>query len=335
MDPSSAASSADPYPYYAELVAHRPFYREGSLWIASSAAAVTAVLESELCRVRPPTEPVPAALAGTPMGEMFRQMARMTDGPAHRAMKLLLVEGLGAASAAPAAAVCALELASLPLRDFVFQLAPHTIARLLGVELSEPARLAHDLARCIALSVSPEQVERGSAAYVSLRAALLAARGGLMDSLLRLAPDPEPMLANAAALFFQIYDATAGLIGNTLLAPNPSVLETLRWNPPIHNTRRFVARDGILCGQPVKEGDAILVSLAAANRDPAANPNPDRFDALRENPRTFSFGAGIHACPGRNLAVEIATAGVRQRVQDPLPGFTYLPAANARVPLFK
>jgi cytochrome P450 len=293
------------------------------------------VLESELCRVRPPSEPVPAVLLGTPMGEMFRQMARMTDGPAHRAMKPLLVEGLGAASASRAAADCAAELAGAPLRDFVFELAPLTISRLLGVELPEPAVLARDLARCISPGVSPEQVERGSAAYLSLRAALLAARGGLMASLLRLAPDPEPMLANAAALFFQIYDATAGLIGNTLLAPGPSVLETLRWDPPIHNTRRFVARDGVIFGQPVKEGDAILVSLAAANRDPAANPDPDRFDAQRENPRTFSFGAGVHACPGRTLALEIASAGVRQRAAEPLPGFTYLPAANARVPLFK
>jgi cytochrome P450 len=335
MDALSAASSPDPYPYYAELVAQRPFFRDGALWIASSAAAVTAVLESESCRVRPAAEPVARALLGTPMGELFRQMARMTDGPAHRAMKPLLLEGLGAASAARAAEECTAELAGVPLRDFVFQLAPATIARLLGLDLPEPWLPAREIARCIAPTVSPEQVERGSAAFLRLREKLAAARGGLMESLLRLTPDPEPMLANAAALFFQIYDATAGLIGNTLLAPEPSVLETLRWDPPIHNTRRFVVRDGVVCGQAVKEGDAILVSLAAANRDPAANPEPDRFDPLRENPRTFSFGAGIHACPGRTLAIEIATAGVRQRFDAPLPGFTYLPAANARVPIFK
>jgi cytochrome P450 len=316
------------------LVAHRPFYREGDLWMASSAAAVTAVLESDLCRVRPPAEPVPRMLLGTPMGEMFRQMARMNDGPLHRALKPILVQGLGAANAAQAAAECAAELAGIPLGDFVFQLAPAALARLLGIERPAP-ELAKDLARCIAPGVTPEQVQRGSAAYLRIRESLAAARGGLMAELLRLAPDPEPIMANAAALFFQIYEATAGLIGNTLLAPQPDVLETLRWDPPVHNTRRFVARDGILFGQSIEAGDSILVSLAAANRDPAANPHPDRFDAQREKPRVFSFGAGMHACPGRKLAVEIATAGVRQLAKVKLPAFTYLPAANVRVPIFK
>jgi cytochrome P450 len=334
MDPLSAAGSADPYPYYADLVAHRPFYKEGELWIASSAAAVTAVLESDLCRVRPPSEPVPRALLSTPVGEMFRQMARMNDGPLHGALKPILVQGLGATNAAPAAAECAAQLAGMPLGDFVFQLAPATLARLLGIDRPAP-ELARDLARCIGPGATPEQVQRGSAAYLQIRKSLAAARGGLMAELSRLAPDPEPILANAAALFFQIYDATAGLIGNTLLAPQPDVLETLRWDPPVHNTRRFVAHDGALCGQSVRAGDAILVSLAAANRDPAANPHPGRFEVQRENPRVFSFGAGMHACPARKLAVEIASAGVRQLAKVKLPAFTYLPAANVRIPIFK
>src|SRR5579859_2133089 len=100
MDPLAAASSPDPYPDYAERVSRRPFAKEGGLWVASSAAAVTAVLESELCRVRPAAEPVPRALLGTPLEEMFRRMARMNDGPAHQAVKPLLLQGLGAASAA-------------------------------------------------------------------------------------------------------------------------------------------------------------------------------------------------------------------------------------------
>ena len=55
-DPVAAVTHPDPYPYYAELVAQRPLYRDESLglWVASSAQAVTAVLTSDICRVRPP-----------------------------------------------------------------------------------------------------------------------------------------------------------------------------------------------------------------------------------------------------------------------------------------
>ena len=89
MDPIAAATASNPFPYYSTL---EPFYKEGAFWVASSAAAVTEVFESGLCRVRPASEPIPKALLGTPVGEMFRQMARTTDGAAHRALKPVLLE---------------------------------------------------------------------------------------------------------------------------------------------------------------------------------------------------------------------------------------------------
>src|ERR1700730_9947136 len=88
-DPIAAVTHRDPYPYYARLVAERPLYFDPDLglWVASSAEAVAAVLASERCRVRPPAEPVPAAIAGTPAGEVFRRLVRMTDGEAHGPLK--------------------------------------------------------------------------------------------------------------------------------------------------------------------------------------------------------------------------------------------------------
>src|SRR6267378_1788425 len=88
-DPLAAVTHPDPYPYYTSLVAERPFYRDEALglWVASSAAAVTAALTSDLCRVHPPTEPVPRALLGSPAGDIFGHLVRMTDGPAHAALK--------------------------------------------------------------------------------------------------------------------------------------------------------------------------------------------------------------------------------------------------------
>jgi len=42
-DPIAAVTHPDPYPYYANLVAERPLYRDESLglWVAAGAAAVT------------------------------------------------------------------------------------------------------------------------------------------------------------------------------------------------------------------------------------------------------------------------------------------------------
>ena len=50
-DPIAAVTHADPYPYYADLVAKTPVYRDEALgiWVASSADAVTGVLTSESC----------------------------------------------------------------------------------------------------------------------------------------------------------------------------------------------------------------------------------------------------------------------------------------------
>src|SRR5439155_23821915 len=89
MDPLVAVTHQDPYPYYADLVARRPLYRDDALglWVASSGDAVMAVLASETCRVRPPNEPVPRALLGSPAGDIFGRLVRMNDGAAHAQLK--------------------------------------------------------------------------------------------------------------------------------------------------------------------------------------------------------------------------------------------------------
>jgi cytochrome P450 len=348
-DPIAAVTFPDPYPFYAELVA-RGLYRDDTLglWVAASAEAVTAVLASDLCRVRAPAEPVPRALVGSPAGEIFRHLVRMNDGPLHDSCREAVSAMLGAIGEAQAAAASRHWAGFLAgeLPGFHFRLPVYTVASLFGVPrdgLRAAAEWMGDLAPALAPASTPEQIERGQTAARSLL------------ELFRSLYEGDAIVANAIGLLFQAHDATAGLIANALVAlgrhgdvrervtANPDLLpavllEVLRYDPPVQNTRRFVALDGIVAGQRMREGDAVLVVLAAANRDPAANASPGRFDPFRKERRIFTFGAGAHACPGEALALTIARAGVERLI---LAGFdlerfaatvTYRPSANVRIP---
>src|SRR5436309_5765722 len=357
-DPIAAVTHRDPYPYYARLAVERPIYRDGSLGlcVAASAEAVTAVLASDLCRVRPPAEPVPAKLQGTASGDLFGRLVRQNDGDRHGPLKQAVSAALGTIDGQKAAAVSQAWARTLAagirstqdLQDFIFKLSVYVVASLLGVprDLLEPAaRWTGEMAAGFAPSATPEQVERGSQAAAELRRLIGGlADGGVFSDLSRQArragcEDADTIAANGAGFLLQSYEATAGLIGNTLLAlaRNPElrqvkldtvIEEVLRRDPPVQNTRRWVARAGTVAGREMREGDAVLVVLAAANRDPAA-------------PSLFSFGAGRHACPGQALATTIARVGVEQALAagvDPAPlaeGVSYRPSANVRIPLFR
>jgi cytochrome P450 len=167
----------------------------------------------------------------------------------------------------------------------------------------------------------------------------------------------DAVLANLIGFMSQTYEATAGLIGNTLLAlarnaairrrvaGDDALLERVieevaRHDPPVHNTRRFVAQDCIIAGEAMKQGDQILVVLAAANRDPALHAQPHLFDPDRADRRSFTFGAGRHACAGPAIAASIAAAGIQALIEHGLDvaslarSVQYRRSINSRVPLF-
>jgi cytochrome P450 len=140
--------------------------------------------------------------------------------------------------------------------------------------------------------------------------------------------DLAAILTNAIGLLTQSQEVTAGLIGNALLVlasddaahaavkdkpelTRALIAEVLCSNPPTQSTRRFVAEDGIVSGQALRAGEAVLVLLGAAARDPALNPDADRFDLFRRDRRILNFGAGPHACPADAIASLVAATAVR------------------------
>ncbi len=101
----------------------------------------------------------------------------------------------------------------------------------------------------------------------------------------------------------------------TLLGENPelavqAVQEVMRYSPVILNTMRVALEDIELAGVTIPAGTLVIANTAAANRDPAVYPDPDRFDITRDDaPAMLTFGGGVHYCLGANLArIELAEA---------------------------
>ena len=380
MNPICAVLHVNPYPYYASLVAERPLYFDSDLklWVASSAEAVSVVLLSDLCRVRPSVEPVPNALLGSSAGELFRHLVRMTDGQNHCPLKGAITTTLSSLEEASvivqsdvSARAIWSKLEGTPSLErvsaFAFRLSVHVLGCSLGVPTAHSLEVSSWIAAfvaCLSPLASTAQLERGKRAAGQL----LRLFHNLMDSqleaglLLQLSlaarrfglEDRGVIAANAIGFMTQAYEVTAGLISNSLLllANHPAlrtqikdasdllpqlVWELARFDAPIQNTRRYLAQDSTILGQEMCAGDAVLLVLAAANRDEAVNSDAQRFDLSRMNSCVYTFGVGVHACPGERLAVTMAVAGVRQFLESGFPletlaqTVTYRKLVNARI----
>jgi cytochrome P450 len=97
-------------------------------------------------------------------------------------------------------------------------------------------------------------------------------------------------------------DQLAAVAADRSLGAN-AVDESLRLEPAAARVDRYATADTELAGASIRRGDLVIVSLSAANRDPATFPDPDRFDIARPNARAhLAFAQGPHACVGSHLA---------------------------------
>src|SRR5205823_810528 len=131
----------------------------------------------------------------------------------------------------------------------------------------------------------------------------------------------DELIAMVENLLFAGHDTTRGLLSITvpLLCEHPEQLarlqsdrplmpaaveEILRFEPPVMGGAREAAEAvEIAPGVIVGEGQRVSISVAAANRDPRAFHDPDRFDIDRtDTTKLASFGQGIHYCLGAALA---------------------------------
>ena len=93
----------------------------------------------------------------------------------------------------------------------------------------------------------------------------------------------------------------------TLLLKDPSLIpsaveESLRMFPAFAHFRRTATCDTEIAGQPIREGDKVVMWYVSSNRDESRYEDPDRFD-VRRDPEHQAFGAGgRHFCLGAALA---------------------------------
>jgi cytochrome P450 len=82
---------------------------------------------------------------------------------------------------------------------------------------------------------------------------------------------------------------------------------------------RIALEDVAIGGRTIRRGQLVLPSIAAAHRDPARFPDPDRVDIARDLSEVAVFGRGPHSCLGAQLArLELSTAYAK--LVDELPG---------------
>ena len=184
------------------------------------------------------------------------------------------------------------------------------------------------------IAAGEEPTPEGAAAFDDLAAAIEGALDG--DSLVADAASADgglsrdEVVSNAAVLMFGGIETTEGMIANSLLhlLTNPSELarvradpslvpgaveESLRIEPAAATIDRYATCDVEFGGAPIRAGELVTISIAAANRDPDVFDDPDRFEVIRENARLhLAFAHGPHVCIGMHLArLEAHTAVAR------------------------
>lgn len=98
-----------------------------------------------------------------------------------------------------------------------------------------------------------------------------------------------------------------------LLIDNPALIENAieeyaRFFPPVVALGRTCTRDVEIAGTEIPAGEFVMLTYAAASRDPRHMENPGKIDLTRTGIPHSTFGVGRHRCIGSNLArVELST----------------------------
>lgn len=227
------------------------------------------------------------------------------------------------------------------MADIALPLPIAIIGEWLGLDDSSSTVLREEspiIIRMLGAFADVDTVMAGTAAGASLATELLPLaadrRAHPGDDLLSLiASSTDLPLEDVVTMAFMIaiagHETTANLLGTSiirLLEPRPDgtqladnidpddpavITELLRLDGPVLATARVATADHSLAGNIVREGQTVLIAIAAANRDPQMFVEPSTFRTDRRSP-PLAFGYGTHHCLGSALAKLETTVALRE-----------------------
>jgi cytochrome P450 len=330
----------DPYPLYDRARAGGDlfFWEEYGLVCATSHRAVAALLRDRRMGREAPAEVAPGLPPHTrPFYDIEAHSMLELEPPRHTRLRGLVLRAFTsrriAGMAPEIAALCERLIDGFPSGPFDLleaygRIIPVVvIARLLGV----PEERAPDLLRWSNAMVAMYQARRTREIEDAAVEAALAFRDFIEETIRERRRRPgddllthliaaeeagerlstDELVTTCILLLNAGHEATVHTMGNGAKAllerdlrevDEGVVEEVLRFDPPLHMFTRWVYEDVELYGHRFRRGDQVACLLAAANRDPVAYPDPERFDPRREGPANVAFGGGIHFCVGAPLA---------------------------------
>jgi cytochrome P450 len=341
LDLFDGAFWRDPYPAYAQLRDDAPVRRieraDGALWLISRYADVRAALVDPRLskdwrytlppdqRTAHPATPIPMMILMDPpehtrlrklVSRVFTLRRMEALRPRVQQVAAELIDGLRTGGPVDIMA------------SYAFLLPVLVICELLGVPSTDRDRFAAWSNAMVDDETQDASMTAAGNLHGYLSELIEAKRAqpddALISALIEDADDDQlthdELVAMAMLLLIAGHETTINLIGNGLLAllthpdqldllrRRPELLssaveEFLRWDSPIHSTpARFAAQDVDYAGVTIPAGSVVILSLAAANRDPSRFDDPAELRVDRDAGGHAAFGHGLHHCLGAQLA---------------------------------
>jgi cytochrome P450 len=368
----------DPYGLYKTMIAQNPVYwdKENQIWALYTYDACVSILTSDLAHI-PDINPNNEQGLNNSALEISNQLARLSNGIQHdisREVAMLLFSNMNAVTTNKILeellesrenkselnwvhSVCKKLPVLVVLKSFDFNdkdslFISENIAQLTQIMLPNKTHIQVDSINTIAKEIY-EIVEKhlvASPFYTILEKTLFKKYQINANEIFSLC------VSNIMGLFIQSYDAGRGLLSNALLQVlnkdhyllnlaierdwmQRVIIESLRFDPPIHTTRRVAVEEIVLNDIVIKKGDKIILVLASANRDINQFLNPENFDPKRvNNGEHLTFGLGGHECLAKHFSIQLATDALLYLFEQYKSvslldkNIEYEPLSNARLP---
>lgn len=350
FDPMSPEFIQDPHGVLHKLRDEAPIARSdrwGGFWAVTKRSDVVAIAKNHKQFVNSVTHIVPGGMAGKTRPLMHADQPEHTD---FREAMLPVFNGPLGERIAPEIRAYAEELVAQLVasgkgdleRDYAGPLMAYTLTRFYGMENVDPRDLDRWLYQYFTGGQKREQgeVSEAHASMMKVVVDLVEDRKvnprdpetDLTTALLQARPhgrplDEEKLLGAVRQPFVIVWLATSHSVGNMLtrlvedtelqdkLRRNPELIaqsleEFLRLDMPQLGFARTSAGDFEYKGKQFKDKEPIALVFPAANRDPEVFENPDEFRIGRSPNPHLTFGAGLHACPGKTIARAVVLAAM-------------------------